>query len=101
MPAKVPRGVDWDQNFNDYVDALRECAEACEKAGVMMSIEPHPGPLSRQPDGALRLLEHVNSKAVGINFDPSHTFPIGDFPNIRSTGSASTSSIATSPTMTA
>ena len=37
----VPRGVDWDQNFKDYVDAMRLCAEACGKAGVMMSVEPH------------------------------------------------------------
>ncbi len=40
--AKVPRGVDWDQNFDDYVAGLKQCAAHCEKAGVMMSIEPHP-----------------------------------------------------------
>ena len=55
----VPRGVDWDQNFEDYVDALRACAEACGKAGVMMSVEPHPGRYLANHDGALRLLEHV------------------------------------------
>ena len=58
----VPRGADWDQNFKDYVEAIRKCAEACGAAGVKMSVEPHP--------------------ALGINFDPSHTFPVGDFPNI-------------------
>jgi sugar phosphate isomerase/epimerase len=78
----VPRGVDWEQNFNDYCDALRECAEACAKAGVKMSVEPHPGRYLANHDGALRLLEHVNHPAMGINFDPSHTFPIGDYPNI-------------------
>jgi sugar phosphate isomerase/epimerase len=80
--AKVPRGVDWDKNFDDYVAGLKQCAAHCEKAGVMMSIEPHPARYVANTDGALRLLEHVNSKAVGINFDPSHTFPVGDFPNI-------------------
>ena len=78
----VPRGVDWDQNFLDYTDALRECAEACGKAGVKMSVEPHPGRYLANHDGALRLLEHVNHQAMGINFDPSHTFPMGDYPNI-------------------
>src|SRR4051812_24449606 len=48
----VPRGVDWDQNFLDYVDALRECAEACDKAGVKMSVEPHPGRYLANHDGA-------------------------------------------------
>jgi sugar phosphate isomerase/epimerase len=78
----VPRGVDWDQNFRDYVDSLRRCAEACAAADVIMSVEPHPGRYLANHDGALRLLEHVDHPAMGINFDPSHTFPIGDFPNI-------------------
>jgi len=80
--AKVPRGVDWNRNFDDYVAALRLCAAACEQAGVEMTIEPHPARYVANTDGALRLLEHVGSKALGINFDPSHTFPVGDFPNI-------------------
>ncbi|MGH6924673.1 MAG: sugar phosphate isomerase/epimerase family protein [Propylenella sp.] len=78
----VPRDVDWDQNFRDYVDAMRRCAELCAKAGTRMSVEPHPGRYLANHDGALRLLEHVDHPAMGINFDPSHTFPIGDFPNI-------------------
>jgi len=78
----VPRGVDWDQNFRDYVDGMRKCAEACAAAGVRMSVEPHPGRYLANHDGALRLLEQVDHPAMGINFDPSHTFPIGDFPNI-------------------
>jgi len=77
-----PRGLDWDQNFKDYVAAMRRCADLCEAAGVLMSVEPHPGRYLGNTDGALRLLEHVNSKAMGVNLDPSHTFPVGDFPNI-------------------
>ena len=78
----VPRGLDWNQNYEDYVVAVQACAKACEAAGVTMTVEPHPGRYLANTDGALRLLEHVNSPAMGINFDPSHTFPIGDFPNI-------------------
>ena len=78
----VPRGVDWDQNWRDYVEAMKACAKVCEDAGVMMSVEPHPGRYLANTDGALRLLEHVDSPAMGINFDPSHTFPVGDFPNL-------------------
>ncbi len=78
----VPRGVDWDRNYKDYVDTLRGCADLCGKAGVRISVEPHPGRYIANHDGALRLLEHVDHPALGINFDPSHTFPAGDFPNI-------------------
>lgn len=78
----TPVGADWDRNFQDYVAALRACAEACAAAGTTMTIEPHPGRYIANHDGALRLLEHVDSPAMGINFDPSHTFPMGDYPNI-------------------
>jgi len=78
----VPRRVDWDRNFRDFVGSLRQCAQACAAAGVRMSVEPHPGRYLANHDGALRLLEHVDHPAMGINFDPSHTFPIGDFPDI-------------------
>lgn len=80
--AKVASGLDWERNFHDYVDALKRCAAACESAGAMMSVEPHPARYLANTDGALRLLEHVDSPAMGINYDPSHTFPVGDFPNI-------------------
>ncbi len=78
----VPRGVDWDQNYRDYVEAVRQCAEICAAAGTTMTIEPHPGRYLGNADGALRLLEHVDHPAMGINFDPSHTYPQGDFPDI-------------------
>ena len=78
----TPVGADWDQNYRDYVTALRACADACAAAGTTMTVEPHPGRYLANHDGALRLIEHVNSSAMGINFDPSHTFPVGDFPNI-------------------
>ncbi len=80
--TKIPGGLDWDQNYIDYVGSLKKCAKICEKADVMLSIEPHPHRYLANTDGALRLLEDVNSAAMGINFDPSHTFPVGDFPNI-------------------
>lgn len=78
----VPKGADWDQNFRDYVTAMKACARICEDAGVIMTVEPHPGRYLGNTDGALRLLEHVDSPAMGINFDPSHTFPVGDFPDL-------------------
>jgi len=80
--AHVPRGLDWDQNYRDYVDAMRRCAQICADHGTTMTVEPHPGRYLGNTAGALRLLEHVGSPAMGINFDPSHTFPVGDFPNV-------------------
>ena len=80
--APMPSGLDWDQNYGDYVEAVRTCADACEASGVVYSIEPHPYAYVANTSGCLRLLEQVDSPALGINFDPSHTFPVGDFPNV-------------------
>ena len=79
----VPRGVDWDQNFKDYVDALRACAEACEQGGRHDVGRAASGPLPRQPRRRARGCSSTSIiAAMGINFDPSHTFPVGDYPNI-------------------
>lgn len=46
------------------------------------AVEPHPFRLICNADGMLRLLEHVGSKAIGMNWDPSHLFPSGETPAI-------------------
>jgi sugar phosphate isomerase/epimerase len=79
---RAPEGADWQQNFKDYVDAVRQCAEATAEAGLEMTIEPHPFRYVANNASALRLLEKVDHPALGINFDPSHTFPCGEFPNV-------------------
>ena len=79
---KIPKGLNWDQNYQDYVTSLKACSKLCEKAGVKLSIEPHPFRYLANTDGALRLIEDVDSPAFGVNLDPSHTFPVGDFPNV-------------------
>lgn len=79
--ADIPGGLDWDQNYDDYVEAISQCAEICAQAGVVATVEPHPSRYLSNTDGALRLLEKVGSPALAVNFDPSHTFPVGDFPN--------------------
>ena len=80
--APMPRGLDWDGNYQAYVGAVRTCAEYCEKQGLYYSIEPHPYAYVANTSGALRLLEKVNSPVLGVNLDPSHLFPVGDFPNV-------------------
>lgn len=78
----LPKGLDWEQNYEDYVDAIRQCALACADADLGMTIEPHPFRYVANNASAIRLLEKVDVPALGINFDPSHTFPCGEFPNM-------------------
>lgn len=80
--AALPAGLDWDANYKDYVEAIGECARECEAAGLTYSIEPHPFSYAANTSGLLRLIENVGSDALGVNLDPSHTFPNGDLPNM-------------------
>lgn len=79
---RLPAGLDWQRNWNDYVAALSACADAAEDAGIRYSLEPHPFRYGASTEGLLRILEAVDSPALGVNLDPSHLFAVGDLPNV-------------------
>ena len=72
----------WNQNWADYAEVTRRCCRACEEAGVRYALEPHPYRWMRNAASMMRLLDHVNSPALGMNFDPSHLFPMGEIPQM-------------------
>lgn len=75
----LPRGADWKQNMEDQYDVLRQMAKACEAQGtIRMSLEPHPWRLMHNSAGMLRVIDKVDSPAIGLNLDPSHLFPMGE-----------------------
>jgi sugar phosphate isomerase/epimerase len=76
-----PAGLDWERNWLDYVDVIRRCCKICEDAGVRYALEPHPHRYMSNVAGMLRLIEHVQSPALGMNLDPSHLFPAGELPH--------------------
>ncbi len=78
----IPSGLDWNQNWLDYVDALRRCVQHCEDAGARLALEPHPFRYMSSASSMLRLIDHVPSEALGMNLDPSHLFPCGDIPHM-------------------
>ena len=80
--VEIPSGLDWKQNWVDYVDVVRQCANLCEAAGFRYALESHPYRYMANAAGMLRLLDHVQSPALGMNFDPSHLFPVGEIPQV-------------------
>ena len=76
--ADLPKGRDWERNWNDYVAVTARCCAICERAGVRYALEPHPYRWVRNAASMMRLVDHVNSPALGMNFDPSHLFPAGE-----------------------
>ncbi len=78
----IPPGLDWKQNWEDYVEVVRQCANLCEAAGFRYALESHPYRYMANAAGMLRLIEQVQSPALGMNFDPSHLFPVGEIPQV-------------------
>lgn len=70
--------LNWAQNWDDYVGVVRRFCDICEDAGVKYALEPHPYRWMRNSASMMRLIDHVNSPALGMNFDPSHLFPMGE-----------------------
>lgn len=79
--VNYPPDLDWQQNWRDYVDVIRRCCTICEDAGLRFALEPHPHRYMTGAASMLRLIEHVQSPALGMNLDPSHLFPLGELPN--------------------
>ncbi|KRC51903.1 hypothetical protein ASE16_02195 [Leifsonia sp. Root227] len=79
---RLPDGLDWQRNWDEYIAGLRACAAIAEDAGIRYSLEPHPFRYGATTDGLLRVLDAVDSPALGVNLDPSHLFAVGDLPNI-------------------
>ena len=55
-------------------------AEHAEKEGVLLLVEPEPGLLVETADQFLELMQHIDSPAVGMNFDIGHSYCVGDDP---------------------
>lgn len=78
----VPRGLDWRRGWADFVETVRRVMVVVEDAGLRYAMEPHPYRYVANADGMLRLVDHLPTPALGINYDPSHTFPCGDMPHV-------------------
>jgi sugar phosphate isomerase/epimerase len=74
--------LDWNQNWADYVDVTRRFCDICEAANMKFALEPHPYRWMRNAASMMRLIDHVNSPALGMNMDPSHLFPMGEMPQV-------------------
>lgn len=77
----LPGDRDWKKNYFDQIDVLRQFAQSCEKRNMRFVLEPHPWRLMHNAAGMLRIIDHVQSPAIGMNCDPSHLFPMGEIPH--------------------
>src|SRR5262249_44849404 len=62
------------------VEGLKPVLAHAEKEGVLLLVEPEPDLLIEKADQFLEFIGHVDSPAVGLNFDIGHFYCVGDDP---------------------
>jgi sugar phosphate isomerase/epimerase len=76
----VEAGRSWSAALALFVEMLKPVIEHAEKEGVLLLIEPEPGLLIESAEQFEELMKHINSPAVGLNFDIGHFYCVGDDP---------------------
>jgi sugar phosphate isomerase/epimerase len=76
----VAAGESWSAALQLFVEGLKPVLQHAEKEGVLLLIEPEPGLLIETADQFEELMQHLDSPAVGLNFDIGHFYCVGDEP---------------------
>jgi sugar phosphate isomerase/epimerase len=76
----VQPGESWGAALRRFVEGLKPVADHAVKEGVLLLIEPEPGLLIENSEQFLELMRHLDSPAVGLNFDVGHFYCVGDDP---------------------
>jgi sugar phosphate isomerase/epimerase len=76
----VEPGASWQAALKLFVEMIKPVAEHAEKEGVLLLVEPEPGLLIETSDQFLEFMRHVDSPAIGMNFDVGHSYCVGDDP---------------------
>jgi sugar phosphate isomerase/epimerase len=76
----VEPGGSWQAALRLFVEMVKPVAEHAEKEGVLLLVEPEPGLLIETADQFLEFMQHIDSPAVGMNFDVGHAYCVGDDP---------------------
>jgi sugar phosphate isomerase/epimerase len=76
----VAAGQSWTAALLLFVEMLKPAIETAEREGVLLLIEPEPGLLIETAEQFEELMRHLDSPAVGLNFDIGHSYCVGDDP---------------------
>ncbi len=76
----VEPGQSWQSALRLFVEMIKPVADHAEREGVLLLVEPEPGLLIETADQFLEFISHIDSPAVGLNFDIGHSYCVGDEP---------------------
>ena len=76
----VEPGQSWASALKLFVEMIKPVADHAEKEGVLLLVEPEPGLLIETADQFLEFMQHIQSPAIGMNFDIGHSYCVSDDP---------------------
>src|SRR5437870_1123396 len=76
----VEPGASWSAALKLFVEMIKPVAEHAEKEGMLLLVEPEPGLLIETVDQFLEFMQHIDSPAVGMNYDIGHAYCVNDNP---------------------
>ena len=76
----VEPGESWQAALKLFVEMIKPVAEHAEKEGVLLLVEPEPGLLIETCEQFEEFMRHIDSPAVGMNYDIGHAYCVGDDP---------------------
>ncbi len=72
--VEVPPSFDWKTAWEQYVATIGGMARLAEQAGLRLALEIRPYEMVSNADGMRRLMDAVDSPALGVVFDTAHFF---------------------------
>lgn len=72
--VEVPPSFDWKAAWEQYVTTIRGMAHLAEQAGLRLALEIRPYEMVSNADAMRRLIDAVESPALGVVFDTAHFF---------------------------
>jgi sugar phosphate isomerase/epimerase len=78
----VEPGGSWSAALKLFVEMLKPVAEHAEKESVLLLVEPEPGLLIESSEQFEEFMRHIDSPAVGLNFDVGHLYCVGEDPAV-------------------
>ena len=74
----VEPGASWQSALKLFVEMIKPVADHAEKEGVLLLVEPEPGLLIETVEQFEEFMRHIESPAVGMNYDIGHAYCVGD-----------------------
>jgi sugar phosphate isomerase/epimerase len=76
----VEAGASWQKALKLFVEMIKPVADHAQNEGVLLLVEPEPGLLIETANQFLEFMQHIDSPAVGMNYDIGHAYCVGDDP---------------------